>query len=119
MKPLVTIERALVWLCLCSPDKATSKWKMLVCAFLGLITFTSTLSDMLASVAFMLKFISIDMEESLYALFQIFGFGSITYAIIVTFFQRHRMRDLFRGLSKIYSASKTDRETFYLVLKLI
>lgn len=106
MTPLVTNKRVLVWLNLCSPDDETVEWKRIGFAFVGFIVLISTLSDMLASVAFMLKYISINLEESLYALFQIFGFGSITYAIIVTFFQRHKIREIFQGLSEIYNESK-------------
>lgn len=106
MEPLATNKRVLVWLFLCSLDVEIKKWKKLACALLGSIIFMSTLSDMLASVAFRLKYIAIDLEECLFALLQCFGFGSVTYAFIVIFFQRHRMREIFRNLSAIYTESK-------------
>lgn len=64
------------------------------------------LSMLAACVAFFVKFVSIVLEESLYALFQISTLSGILYSMIVVFNSRHEVKTIFDKLSTIYD----DRE---------
>lgn len=53
--------------------------------------------------AFFVKFISIDLEQSLYALTNIGGTIDKVYALIVAHFNRDKIRMIFDHLVEIYS----------------
>lgn len=48
----------------------------------------------------------IDMEKSLFSLFQIAGFLGVIYELIAMFFVRDKISAIFTNLTEIYEASK-------------
>lgn len=58
------------------------------------------------SIAFFLKYTSINLEESLYALMQIFILAIVIAVIMVILFSRHKLIDIFYNLDDIYNSSK-------------
>lgn len=63
-------------------------------------------SALIASLVFFLKRVSYDLNESLYALFQIIGMSSVLYMFMVMLFLRHKMHTIFEILADIYEACK-------------
>lgn len=74
---------------------------------LGVAAFLLLFSGTVSSVVFFLTFISIDLELSLFALYEIFGILSMMYVFIAAFLSRHKINDIFEGLQQIYRASKS------------
>lgn len=106
MKPLVTNYRVLTWLCVC-PSEVPISWGRKL-AYICLITsiFIACVYATLASAAFLIKNLSVDLEESLYSFAQMAGYIAATYLIIVALFLRQEITKLFAGLSRIYAESK-------------
>lgn len=60
----------------------------------------------LSSAFFILKYLSIDLELALYALYQITSTGTVLYASVIVFFSRHRIPVIFNNLANIYLSSE-------------
>lgn len=102
-----TNRRILMWVSLIPADKGISSIRKFASKLLCLSIFATVLSVSISSWAFYFKFVSIDLQKSLYAFAQIAAFTSMTYAIIVTFFIRHRFPAIFESLNKICETSES------------
>lgn len=115
MKPLVTNYRVLTWLCVCPPQDAISWSRKL--AYITLIIAISMGSVIIiaTSVAFFTRALPVDLEQCLFSLDQIVGYFGLTYLIVVAFFLRREIAELFGSLGRIYEASKifSDRLIFF------
>lgn len=60
----------------------------------------------MSSLAYVLKFIFIDLEEGLWALFQFCGLTNMLYVMIISFISRYKIKSIFDSLSIIYDSSK-------------
>lgn len=105
MKPFATSQRVLTWFCICS-DENTTKWQKFAhvsfTMFVAMFVFIAAL--MAGTYGF--KYISIDLEEALYAIFPFFGLLSGVYIIIIAFFSTTKINAIFETLSVIYKDSK-------------
>ena len=114
MKPLATGQRVLTWLCVCPPDETTSKWKKRAFIILSVCVFMADFSAFVTSVAYVQRFVSIDLEKSLCSMLQICAMGCVTYAYIHMFVLRHEITALLEHLSLIYKKSKVILKKFSL-----
>lgn len=106
VKPLKMCYRALVWLCVCPCDVTTSKWTKLFYQSFATVNVAIITSGLFAGVAFIIKFGSINIEETLYVIFAIFGNLLIENMIIVGFILQSTIIDTFQLLSDICELSK-------------
>lgn len=106
MKPLVTQQRVLTWFCLCPFPDGTSNWQKLKYIFFSAILITNEISSISSSSAHCLRYISVDLKESLFSLFQIAASSSVLYQIIIALFSKHRIFGIIQGLNRIYDESK-------------
>lgn len=106
MKPLETNQRVLRWFCILPSHEPASKWQKIVYITLTPTTIIAMVSIVTASAFFLLKYISIDLEMALYALFQISTCGSLLYACVVVFYSKHRIPIVFDHLADIYHSSE-------------
>lgn len=107
MKPLAASSRMLIWFCVFSANKISTSnliWKILHNIF-TVAVFIGNICTLTTSTTFFVKFISLDLEQALYSLFQIVGSASILYLMVVTFFQKQKINILFEHLSAIYDKS--------------
>lgn len=104
--PLKTNRRVLTWLCMCPANEATEKWKKIAYTSLSITAVLLIVCAFLASVAYFGKFASTDLEEALYALFQIIGAVSLLFAIKIAYFSRNKIDAIFENLTKIYRKSE-------------
>lgn len=81
-------------------------WKKVACAIFTVANILANLVGLLASAAFFLKYVSIDLEVSLYGLFTVFGFGIAMYAAVIVIVNRRKIYNIFEKLSQIYEESK-------------
>lgn len=107
MTPLKTNQRVMIWLCMCQSAEINSDTKTILLRYaFTLIVFTFMLVSLIVSLAYFVKFISINFEECLYALFQVAANFSMLNVMIVALSYRRRITDIFTKLSEIYVASK-------------
>lgn len=105
MKPLVTNAKVLTWLCILpAQEQINRRMKLIYIAF----TFTLSITcfcGLVSSLAFMMEYLSTNLEDCLYALFQVAADSSALYMVLVALFLRHKMAALFDKLSEIYNES--------------
>lgn len=106
MLPLPTNQRVLTWLCIRPMNTDENRWKKLFYIMFSITFVSMDLTGLFSSVAFFLINISTDLEESLYALFQISAFSGLTYMCIVAFLLRNEITAFLGTLSQIYDARK-------------
>lgn len=106
MNPLVSNQWVLMWLCVCPASESASANKKVAYVAFTLLFCITILSTVAANVTFVIKFISIDLEKSLYAFVYIIAFSGIIYVMIVALLYRHKINAIFVELSAIYKASK-------------
>lgn len=105
MRPLETNRRVLIWLCLCFELETLSKFKKSLSILLTSIVMASIIGALISSALYLWKFILIDLQGSVYALYQTAGFFSILYAFVVMFISRQKIHDIFCNLERIYGTS--------------
>lgn len=105
MKALETIQQVFVWLCICPVDENSPKAKKLVCIALSGIVLAIIATMVIGSTAFVMQYASDDLERSLYAFYQIFGWAPIFYMFVVALVLRHKINALFGELSIIYDTA--------------
>lgn len=71
-----------------------------------ILIFAIIILSYIPAIIFFVKFMSIDLEGALNALFQVSAFTGILYAMIVVYIRRQQINRIFRSLSKIYDASE-------------
>lgn len=72
----------------------------------ALFIFCMNLIGFVASVAYFVKFVTIDFEESFFALLQICGEGNMGYIDVIPFMLRHKISDIFKTIPAIYAERK-------------
>lgn len=109
-RPLEMSRRILTWIGVFPVER---KWQKLAQITLNLTLFVLVSVVSVGSAVCYLKFVSTDLEKSLYALAQIVAFTSAAYSIIVTYFIRHRFQPIFDGLYEICQTCKTLYRPWY------
>lgn len=106
MVPLKTTKRVLIWLSMCKPDAPFTVCEKFTHYSLLLIYINSMVWTFIACLLFFIRFVSIDLTESLYALINITSSTDIIYGFIIGYINREKISMLFKNLSKIYEARK-------------
>lgn len=106
MKPLETNKKVLTWLSICPLDKNANWNQKLVRIAFSFVFIGNQVVAFAGSLTFFLKYVSVDLEQCLYALFQLAAEVSVMYMLTIAFVQRYKITALFDNLSKIYDASK-------------
>lgn len=102
MKPLVSYSRILTWFCVYPEDKNIKKLENAFHVIFCVCIFSGNVIGLITSFAFFLKFLSIDLGSSLYAMFQIICCVGTIYGIILILIIRKSITNTFKNLSKIY-----------------
>ncbi|XP_055305850.1 odorant receptor 4-like [Sitodiplosis mosellana] len=102
MKPLATGQRVLTWLSVCPPDESTSKCQKQVYIICSVLVLVANVIGFVTSVAYVHRFVSIDLEKSLCSMLQICAMGCVSYAYILMFVLRHKVTAFLGHLSQIY-----------------
>lgn len=106
MKPLVTLQRILSWLHLC-PEEENIHWRKKLAYIICVSTIFVVISSLAASSAvFFVKFVSIDLKQSLFAVFQVIASSSVLCILIIAFFWSHKISAILEDLSAIYDECK-------------
>lgn len=106
MIPLASHQRMWTYFCVCPPDKNTSAWTKLVYMLFTFTIFMGNFTPCLASIAFVLKYASTDLEGALHALFQLSAYSSMAYVIVIELLSKREIAALFVKLREIYQKRK-------------
>lgn len=106
MRPLVTPEYVLSWLCIYLPDATVTKSQKILH-----VSFTSTLLTiqtigMAAGLMFAAKNISMELVKSLFESLISFNHGYTVYCALLAFILRKEIPNIFLHLSEIYKECK-------------
>lgn len=107
MGPLATNQRVLTWLCICPFDQDASIWKKSFFIILTLFLFTFEVSSWVSSIIFFVTNVSVDLENCLYAVFQIAATSGLIYMWMVAFISRKRINQFLGTLANIYDESNS------------
>lgn len=105
MIPLRICRRVLSLVYVYPFEKGTSIWKKILCVIFTFIFFITAVSAFISSVLFFSGNFSTNIEQSLYSLFQIAAFSSLTYMTIVLFYSRKELTGFLDKLTQLYEAS--------------
>lgn len=114
MEPLVTNKRFLILFSGYNSKGSMPKWRQRSNAIFTFSVFAAIIYGIIVSAAFFWKYVSINLERSLYAILQISAMGSAAYNIVFVFFSRHRITAVLDDLTEIYRESQTTFVTFIL-----
>lgn len=106
MKPLNTSQKLLTWLSIYPNENGTRKCNKSLSILLISFIIVIEISFFVSSCFFVEENLSGNVEESLYALFQISGAIALIYSLIVSFYSRKNITAFFKSLANIYEASK-------------
>lgn len=102
MKPLVTDQRIMTWLCLLPAKENISKGRKGVSLLLVLGIIVANLTVISSSSMYVIKYASVDLQETLVGLCQAIGVIPMTNSIVIAFVHRHKIPPIFEKLSEIY-----------------
>lgn len=106
MKALMTIRQMLIWISICQPIEFTSNWKKRAFFVFYLISVSTNSFSVIITFIFLSKFTSIDLITCLGMIYVVAGSSAIISSLILAFFLRHKIDDIFNKLSNIYETSK-------------
>lgn len=104
MKPLYTNKQALIWLCAYSNDGDPTRRPAYVYIIFTMFVIATYICFLSAGIAYLVKFATIDLNETLYVLIQILAALPMMKALIIMIFLRDRFRTLFESLTTIYDS---------------
>lgn len=116
MKPLSTNRLMLTWLFFLPAETTVSIQQKLSYLLVFLIVFEVTVTYYIGYWAYLLKHLPIDLEEALYAVYEVSVAFGVIFITVAAPFERYKMNLIFEGLEIIYderknhidSESKTD-----------
>lgn len=106
--PLQTQRRVMTWLCVTFrlADKMPTQKQKMRYKIISTILVVAMTTGFFSSFAYLLKMMSVDLGESLYAIFQIAACAAITYEIISAYYFKRQLTEAVFNLSKIYDSSE-------------
>lgn len=107
MKPFQSVQHILTVFCICSSvDVITTRHTKFVFISFTLIIHVILLLSFLSSSIYLFKFMIIDPENSLYALWQIVAYISSIYTLFSAYLMRKKFIDIFNRLEHIFDSCK-------------
>lgn len=106
MKPLKFHQQMMKWMFICADNEIAGKYKKSLFAIIGVTIFLSQIIAVTGSLAYFIKFLSIDIELALYTTFQITTCGSAAYVFALAFFSRYKIKAVFNNLTEIFDECK-------------
>lgn len=106
MEPLVTTRKVLTWLWMYSDKNNSNKWEKLGHFASGQLCLISQLLSFAGTAAFVIKFASIDLGQSLFAFMFVSGHFNAAFSITQAMLSRNKITQLFNRLSNIYRACR-------------
>lgn len=99
-------QRVLIWLCAYPTEGLDEKHENCSHIAFTSLAFTVFMGFLFASIAYFMKFSTIDLNETLYATIQITAALPMMKALVIMIFKRRQFKALFESLSNFYDASE-------------
>lgn len=106
MKAFATHQRLFKLMCIWPLADDSSLWKKILITVLGVTVVLSEVLGLLASLVFVAKYVTIDLEGSVKTVFQIAAYINTTYVMFIAFSRRQRIIKLIKKFQRIYDASR-------------
>lgn len=107
MIPLKTNRRVLQWFCVYPANESDSLWIRFAYICFALFMLAINIIVIVVSITFFIRFASTNLEEALFTVIQLAGIVTMTYVMIITFFQRFKIIGIFKSLENIYKICKS------------
>lgn len=105
MKVFKLHQHLFTLLCIKSSDSSKLHTKILNLIFTS-IAFTSQLLCFISSTVYITEFIANDLENALFAVFEMVATASGLYSLIIVFMIREAIEDVLEKFQKFYDTSK-------------
>lgn len=115
MKPLATTRTMFTLLCIYPVEKPANRWKKMAFICFSAFVFSVILSLLFASALYVIKYLKIDLTQSLYSLQQIIAWLPIFYMYIIALIKRKKITTIFTELTEIYIKCKYFLNEIYLI----
>lgn len=112
MRPLATAQRIFSWFCIGPFDEPSTGKEIARVVFVVFLPI-SVVSCKVSSVLFFFKYISTDLNGSIFALLQIAMYFGLIYTMVAVASSRRELLAIFDSLSKIYDACKNRPVHFF------
>lgn len=106
MKPLLTANWTLTWLCLLPAGESFSKWQEIIRTAIPWILSFCSLCSVCEFLAFILENITTDFKDCLLTFGLFISYSILICTIIIAFYSRRRVPSIFELLTAIHDASK-------------
>lgn len=106
MVPLDSLQDFLTWIFINPSDETTTKNRKIMYAAIGSVVFVFQIIGFAASLAYSMKFMSVDLEESVYCIFQIIALLTGAFSFLFSCISRRKIKVIFENLSDICNKSK-------------
>lgn len=112
MQPLLTTNRMMMWLSMCSADQSsTQRQRIAYVAFTSAI-FLVNLISFLASLTYVFTFFSTNFDNVVFSFMTMTGEFGMIYIMIVAILMKSEIVEIFKSLSTIYKTSKLIPKNF-------
>lgn len=106
IEPMVTSRRVLTWLNIYPVEENSSKWqKILYGIILSMDIFILTFF-VTANAIFIYKYVTVNFEYSLFAFYLITVEISMVCTVLMAYFIRHKIKNIFTKLMRIFDECK-------------
>lgn len=106
MKPLATNRQLFTWLCICQADDSVGNRERILYRIISLFSFGIVIIGFIASVMFIWKNISTDLESAIFAILQASAGLSLIYMDSAGFILRRKMTRIHERLTDICEERK-------------
>lgn len=96
----------MTWLYICRANQSANVWRKIAYKCVGGTLIVIMSFGAAVHLAFILKFWSTNLEESLFVFMGFISYCGTIYTKLIEFRLQHRMHGIFERLSTIYDASK-------------
>lgn len=103
---LATTKRIMTWLYMLPVNDKTSIRNKIACIVIALTVYLANISGAITFFVYFWRFMSTDLDGSLFAILAFSGFGCIAYISMSSFFMRHKTSRIFDRLYGIQRNSK-------------
>lgn len=107
MKAFPTHQRVFTMMCILPMADNTETWKKILIVLFGATVPLSVISGFLASVVYVSKYATVDLEESVKTVYQIAAYMNVSYTVTLALLRRNQILEVIKKFQSIYDASKT------------
>lgn len=104
MKAFATHRRLFRWMCIFPMAENTELWKKILMTVFGISVPLIEVFGLMASIVYVSKYATADLEGSVKTLFQIAAYINVSYVMAVAFFKRKQILNIFKRFQSIYDA---------------